>query len=149
MFVLLTNASPVNNIYDFICYFQDKFCCTCLLHFWAYLASCTLYRVDTSSFAESETAATRVGTEERARVNNDKPETDLVYARNAICDDFWMSWPAVQNRAIAHGTVVVFDVFASVGNLFLTLNVLMKVYKTVTKYFSGDPITLVGQSVLF
>ena len=50
-----------------------------------------------------------------------------MFAPNEICDDFWLSWPAIHRRAITHGTVVVFDVFASVGNLFLTLNILIKV----------------------
>ena len=52
---------------------------------------------------------------------------DLVYAPDTECDEFWLSWPGVQERAIADGTVLVFDVFSSVGNLFIALEHAMKV----------------------
>ncbi|CAM9261505.1 unnamed protein product [Ectocarpus sp. 13 AM-2016] len=42
------------------------------------------------------------------------------------CDAIWTSWPAVQETAIARGTVLVFDVFPSIGNLFITLHRIIK-----------------------
>ena len=51
----------------------------------------------------------------------------FVNAPNATCDNIWLSWPAMQERAITRGTFVVFDVIASVGNLFPTFGTLMKV----------------------
>lgn len=70
--------------------------------------------------------------------SKDKPPTNasqrgnsLVYAPNAICDDLWLTWPAVQERAIADGTVLVFDVITSVGNLFLAFNTMIQVHNTV------------------
>ncbi|CAM9203762.1 unnamed protein product [Ectocarpus sp. 13 AM-2016] len=42
------------------------------------------------------------------------------------CDTVWTSWPEVQEAAIARGTVLVFDIFPSVGNLFITLRSVIK-----------------------
>ena len=91
--------------------------------FYKYLAS-------PSSFAGIEITTSRVGTEESAQTNPDNRRHGLVYAPNATCDDFWLAWPAVQERAIARGTVVVFDLNDSVGNLFRALALLMQVRTT-------------------
>ncbi|CAM9329392.1 unnamed protein product, partial [Laminaria digitata] len=47
-------------------------------------------------------------------------------APNASCNDLWLSWPAMQERAISAGTVLVWDVMTSVGNLFLAFDTMMK-----------------------
>ncbi|CAM9873547.1 unnamed protein product [Ectocarpus sp. 12 AP-2014] len=43
------------------------------------------------------------------------------------CDAVWASWPAVQETAITEGSVLVFDIFPSVGNLFVALHSIVKV----------------------
>lgn len=58
-------------------------------------------------------------------------QDNLVYAPNAKCNSLWLSWPAMQERAIAAGTVLVFNVSTSVGNLFLIFGIMIKV---TTKY---------------
>ena len=85
------------------------------------------YLPSTNSFAGVDITNSRAGTEESARTNPDNRRHGLVYAPNATCDDFWLAWPAVQERAIARGTVVVFDLNDSVGNLFRSLALLMQV----------------------
>ena len=85
------------------------------------------YLPSTSSFAGVEITTSHAGTEESARTNPDNRRHGVVYAINATCDGFWLAWPAVQERAIARGTVVVFDLNDSVGNLFRTLALLMQV----------------------
>lgn len=84
-----------------------------------------------SGSAGIQIAASRAGSEESAYTNSDNQRHDLVYAPNATCNDFWLAWPAMQDRAIARGTVVVFDLNDSVGNLFRTLALLMQV-RTIT-----------------
>ncbi|CAB1118918.1 unnamed protein product [Ectocarpus sp. CCAP 1310/34] len=42
------------------------------------------------------------------------------------CDSTWSSWPSVQEAAVARGTVVVFNVFPSVGNMFVILHNIIK-----------------------
>lgn len=57
-----------------------------------------------------------------------KERTDrFVHTTEDDCDPMWTSWPAVQEAAIASGTVLVFDIFSSVGNLFITLHCIIKV----------------------
>lgn len=51
----------------------------------------------------------------------------FVHTTEEDCDPTWMSWPAVQEAAIAGGTMLVFDIFASVGNLFITLRGIIQV----------------------
>ncbi|CAN0047547.1 unnamed protein product, partial [Pylaiella littoralis] len=46
---------------------------------------------------------------------------------NEVCSEVWASWPAIQEFAVAKGTVIVFHAFPSVGNLFIVLLHLMKV----------------------
>eukprot|EP00904_Undaria_pinnatifida_P009916 jgi/Undpi1/6054/HiC_scaffold_20.g08539.m1 len=53
-------------------------------------------------------------------------QDNLVYAPNAKCNSLWLSWPATQERAIAAGTVLVFNVSTSVGNLFLIFGIMIK-----------------------
>ncbi len=43
------------------------------------------------------------------------------------CKELWTSWPEQHNAAIENGTILLFRVFSSVGNLFITLRHLMKV----------------------
>lgn len=43
------------------------------------------------------------------------------------CKEIWSSWPEIQERSLANGNVFVLKLFASVGNLFLTLNHLISV----------------------
>lgn len=62
-----------------------------------------------------------------ALVDPSQRGNSLVYAPNATCDNVWLSWPAMQEGAIAAGTVLVYDVIPSVGNLFITFNSMMKV----------------------
>lgn len=45
------------------------------------------------------------------------------------CDVLWTSWPGVQERAIADGTVMVWDMKTSVGNLMRTLTFILPVSK--------------------
>ncbi|CAM9663168.1 unnamed protein product [Ectocarpus fasciculatus] len=52
-----------------------------------------------------------------------EPRADAIVrnADNYLCDEYWTSWPAVQERAIADGTVMVWHMGTSVGNLMRTL----------------------------
>eukprot|EP00752_Nemacystus_decipiens_P012206 g10821.t1 len=43
------------------------------------------------------------------------------------CDERWTSWPAVQASALATGNILLFQIFPSIGNLFLTLETMMQV----------------------
>lgn len=43
------------------------------------------------------------------------------------CRAYWKTWPAAQDKAVADGTVVVIDLFASVGNVFLAIYAVIKV----------------------
>ena len=90
-------------------------------------ASCVTHVSFTGSSPGIEIDATPISSEGNAASTPHNPRTGLVHAPDATCDDFWLSWPAMQERAIAQGTVVVFNVFASVGNLFLALDLLMQV----------------------
>ncbi|CAM9707616.1 unnamed protein product [Ectocarpus sp. 8 AP-2014] len=59
----------------------------------------------------------------RAQELSFEPRADA-FVRNAdknLCDEYWTSWPAVQERAIADGTVMVWHMGTSVGNLMRTL----------------------------
>lgn len=53
--------------------------------------------------------------------------TLFVHEPEATCSAYWRSWPAVQEKAIADKTVIVFDILPSVGNLFIALRSLAKV----------------------
>ena len=68
-----------------------------------------------------------IGRAENGLIHPENPRTNLVYAPHATCNDIWLSWPAMQERAIARGTFLVFDVITSVGNLFIIFDTLMKV----------------------
>ena len=59
--------------------------------------------------------------------------TSLVYAPNARCDDIWLSWPAMHDKAIADGTYIQFYVGSSVGNLFIVFDTVMKVRETCNR----------------
>lgn len=41
-------------------------------------------------------------------------------ASNSSCNEVWREWPSIQTQAIFHDTFFVFELFPSVGNLFLT-----------------------------
>ncbi|CAM9750176.1 unnamed protein product [Ectocarpus sp. 13 AM-2016] len=43
------------------------------------------------------------------------------------CDELWRTWPAMQESAIANGTVVVFDLVSRVGNAFMDLRNVIQV----------------------
>lgn len=68
-----------------------------------------------------------MGAGEKERVDRDTQQSNLVYAPKASCDDVWLSWPAMQERAMARGTFIAFEAISSVGNLFIIINTLMKV----------------------
>ncbi|CAN0008770.1 unnamed protein product [Ectocarpus fasciculatus] len=52
----------------------------------------------------------------------------LVHApADSECDELWRTWPAMQDSAIANGTVVVFDLVARVGNAFMDLRHIIQV----------------------
>lgn len=57
----------------------------------------------------------------------DQQHSNFVYAPNASCDEMWLSWPAMQEGAMARGTFIVFDAISSVGNLFIIINTVMQV----------------------
>lgn len=80
-----------------------------------------------SSSAGLAIAADRHGRVENALFNPSQRGDSLVYAPNATCGDLWLSWPAMQERAIESGTVLVFDVMTSVGNLFVAFKTMIKV----------------------
>lgn len=80
-----------------------------------------------SSAANANVASTRNIIGNATPTNPRERGNSLVYVPNATCDDVWMSWPAVQERAIADGTVLVFDTSQAVGNLFLAFERMMKV----------------------
>ena len=82
---------------------------------------------DTSSSTGVEITASRTVTEDRVQTYIHDGRHSFMYAPHATCNVFWLSWPAMQERAIARGTVVVFDMHDSVGNLFRTLNLLIQV----------------------
>ena len=82
---------------------------------------------DTSLSVGIAVTDSRTVTEERAQTHIHDGRHSFMYAPHATCNDFWLSWPAMQERAIARGTVVVFDMHDSVGNLFRTLNLLIQV----------------------
>lgn len=53
---------------------------------------------------------------------------DLVRTPSASeCGVAWRTWPVVQQKAIAHGTVMVFDLVSRVGNAFLDLRSVIEV----------------------
>ena len=81
----------------------------------------------TPIFAGVDISSRRTRMEKNGRTDLGKQINSFVNAPNATCDNIWLSWPAMQERAITRGTFVVFDVIASVGNLFLTFGTLMKV----------------------
>ncbi|CAN0074509.1 unnamed protein product, partial [Ectocarpus sp. 13 AM-2016] len=65
----------------------------------------------------------------RAQELSFEPRADA-FVRNAdnyLCDEYWTSWPAVQERAIADGTVMVWHMGTSVGNLMRTLMYILPV----------------------
>ncbi|CAN0105416.1 unnamed protein product, partial [Scytosiphon promiscuus] len=41
------------------------------------------------------------------------------------CDARWTSWPQMQERAIANGTVIIWHIQASVGNMMRTLTYIL------------------------
>lgn len=47
------------------------------------------------------------------------------------CDERWTSWPAIQESAVVGGNVLLFEIFPSVGNLFLTLAEMVQVIYVV------------------
>lgn len=53
----------------------------------------------------------------------------LVHApADSECDELWRTWPAMQESAIANGTVVVFDLVSRVGNAFMDLRNIIQVW---------------------
>lgn len=87
-----------------------------------------ILKPETHSSAEVDINSSAIAREDEDRINPESLRTSLVHAPHASCDDVWLSWPAMQERAIASGTFVVFDVITSVGNLFLIFDTLMKVW---------------------
>lgn len=59
------------------------------------------------------------------------------------CNHIWTSWPAIQEASLARGTILVFDVFPSVGNLFIILHLVVKVRMRSTK---GDCTAVIRDS---
>lgn len=57
-------------------------------------------------------------------------KSDMVPELGQQCDEAWTAWPRVQNCAISEGNVMVLELFASVGNLFLMLSNAIKVKVT-------------------
>lgn len=53
--------------------------------------------------------------------------THLVPAPDVACSPFWSTWPGVQARGLENANVIVFNIFNSVGNLFIALQSLMEV----------------------
>ncbi|CAM9133912.1 unnamed protein product [Scytosiphon promiscuus] len=49
------------------------------------------------------------------------PRDNAFLPMEGACDPLWTSWPQMQERAIADGTVMVWDMKTSVGNLMRTL----------------------------
>ncbi|CAN0352336.1 unnamed protein product [Ectocarpus sp. 6 AP-2014] len=76
----------------------------------------------------AEQGSTEFGTSVKVTLEEETEErTDrFVHTAGDDCDPMWTSWPAVQEAAIANGTVLVFDIYASVGNLFLTFHSIIK-----------------------
>lgn len=54
-------------------------------------------------------------------------ENAFVRSTEGACDPLWTSWPRVQERAIADGTVMVWNMHTSVGNLMRTLMFILPV----------------------
>lgn len=48
---------------------------------------------------------------------NARPDL-FVYAPERTCSAFWTPWPAQQEKSVSDGTVIVYDVAPTVGNLF-------------------------------
>lgn len=59
--------------------------------------------------------------------NLDQKRNGLVYAPTEECSTFWSLWPAVHDNAMSDGTFLIFDIFPSVGNLFMTFGDMLKV----------------------
>ena len=67
--------------------------------------------------------------------NVQEPTTDVVLKTydfihtlgTTSCHEVWTSWPAVHKSAMNTGTVLMFRVFPSIGNLFITLGKIIKV----------------------
>lgn len=53
------------------------------------------------------------------------------------CDELWRTWPAMQESAIANGTVVVFDLVSRVGNAFMDLRNIIQVWSEQERF--GGP----------
>lgn len=49
-------------------------------------------------------------------------KSDIVPEFGQQCDEAWRAWPSMQDSAISEGNVMVFQLFASVGNLFIMLS---------------------------
>lgn len=96
-------------------------------HVWFVCISCVYIRVS-SVFSPCFTyVCNSLSFVQRCLDWTDDRSNSFVYAPNTTCDDVWLSWPAVQERAFTDGTVLVFDVFNSVGNLFLAFDIMIKV----------------------
>lgn len=69
----------------------------------------------------------------------------FVYEPEADCSEYWAAWPAVQDRGVAHGTIIVLDIFASVGNVFYVLRALMRVsLRACQANFTPDVLPSLG-----
>lgn len=67
----------------------------------------------------------------------------FVNAPEHTCKDVWASWPSIQEKGLADGNVIVFKIFASVGNLFIVLQRMISVRahrreSTRTDYFHDN-----------
>lgn len=47
--------------------------------------------------------------------------------RYAECSNYWTTWPELQEKAVAAGTVIVLDVTPNIGNLFIVLRQTVRV----------------------
>lgn len=92
-------------------------------------------------------SAGRIEPGQNVRRELDQQRNGFVYAPNDICQEFWLLWPAVNEKAISDGTFLIFDVFPSIGNLFLALKDLLQVRITCTRSGVGMYWMTVGISV--
>ncbi len=62
-----------------------------------------------------------------ASMNDFNDESAFLRSSTGECDALWGSWPEVQERAIADGTVMIWNMTTSVGNLMRTLMYILPV----------------------
>lgn len=71
-------------------------------------------------------------------------ETRFVRTVDDQCDLSWASWPAMNEAALANGTLLMFDLFPSVGNVLMVLGYVVQVNISVGR---SIPVVVCDSSI--